>query len=71
MGTSRNPEIRNGLSFQWDISMSAGFSMNKTTWLPVNDNYKTLNLAAQNLALISRVKVFKALAKLKKQDVMI
>ncbi|KAL0125458.1 hypothetical protein PUN28_004518 [Cardiocondyla obscurior] len=33
--------------FQWDNTTSAGFSTNPKTWLPVNENYLTLNLAAQ------------------------
>ncbi|KAM0734205.1 Alpha-glucosidase [Formica fusca] len=33
--------------FQWDNTTSAGFSTNPKTWLPVNKNYVTLNLAAQ------------------------
>lgn len=62
---SRDPERT---PFQWDNSTSAGFSTNRTTWLPVNNNYKTLNLAAQNAVKVSHVKVFKALTKLKKQQ---
>ena len=61
--TSRDPERT---PFQWDNTTSAGFSTNKKTWLPVHENYKTLNLAAQKLASVSHYKVFKALTNLKK-----
>ncbi|XP_043479563.1 maltase 2-like [Leptopilina heterotoma] len=60
---SRDPERT---PFQWDTTTSAGFSTNSKTWLPVHENYKTLNLAAQKLAAISHYKVFKAMAKIKK-----
>lgn len=30
--------------YQWDRSVSSGFSVNSSTWLPVNRNYRTLNL---------------------------
>jgi alpha-glucosidase len=63
---SRDPERT---PFQWDDSTSAGFSTNETTWLPVNENYKTLNLEAQKSKDISHYKVFKSLARLKKQPV--
>uniref|UniRef100_A0A182IW59 alpha-glucosidase n=1 Tax=Anopheles atroparvus TaxID=41427 RepID=A0A182IW59_ANOAO len=53
--------------FQWDDSVSAGFSTNRTTWLPVASNYKTLNYKAQKAAPRSHVKIFKALVRLRKQ----
>ncbi|XP_051160970.1 maltase 2-like [Leptopilina boulardi] len=62
---SRDPERT---PFQWDDTTSAGFSTNQKTWLPVNDNYKTLNLAAQKVESTSHYKVFKALTTLKKKS---
>lgn len=41
---SRDP---NRTPFHWDDSKNAGFSDGNSTWLPVADNYKTLNVAAQ------------------------
>ena len=32
---------------QWDVSTSAGFSSASSTWLPVNPDYRTVNVAAQ------------------------
>ena len=61
---SRDPERT---PFQWDDTTSAGFSTSETTWLPVHENYKTLNLAAQKLAPASHYKVFKAMARIKKK----
>ncbi|XP_076162223.1 alpha-glucosidase [Ptiloglossa arizonensis] len=52
--------------FQWDNTTSAGFSDRILTWLPVHENYKTLNLAAQKEANVSHYKVFEALVTLKK-----
>ena len=60
---SRDPERT---PFQWDNSTSAGFSTNKTTWLPVQDNYKTLNLIMQKHNKTSSYWLFKALAVMKK-----
>lgn len=53
--------------FQWDNTTSAGFSSNKTTWLPVHENYKNLNLANQKIEPISHYKVFKAMTMIKKK----
>ncbi|XP_011690583.1 PREDICTED: maltase 2-like [Wasmannia auropunctata] len=63
---SRDPERT---PYQWDATTSAGFSTNEQTWLPVNGNYKDLNLAAQKDEQVSHYNVFKALTKLKKTPV--
>ncbi|XP_069700379.1 maltase A1-like [Periplaneta americana] len=52
--------------FQWDDTTSAGFSTNASTWLPVNPNYKELNLAAEKSAEKSHYKVYKQLIELRK-----
>jgi glycosidase len=53
---------------QWDNSTSAGFSTNRTTWLPLNENYTTVNVAAQEVADESHLKVYKELLKLRQTD---
>ncbi|XP_047343302.1 maltase 1-like [Vespa velutina] len=63
---SRDPERT---PFQWDNSTSAGFSTSNKTWLPVNNNYKTLNLDIQKNSLISHYKVFKDMIALKKTPI--
>lgn len=60
---SRDPERT---PFQWDDTTNAGFSTSNVTWLPVNSNYKQLNLKAQKKQLISHYNVFKALAAVKR-----
>ncbi|XP_026672580.1 alpha-glucosidase-like isoform X5 [Ceratina calcarata] len=44
LSQTRDPERT---PFQWDNSTAAGFSTNPKTWIKVNENYKTLNLAAE------------------------
>ncbi|XP_015607333.1 alpha-glucosidase [Cephus cinctus] len=63
---SRDPERT---PFQWDDSTSAGFSTNSTTFLPVNTNYRTLNLAAQKAADKSYYKNFQAVMRLRNTTV--
>ncbi|KMQ92371.1 maltase 1 [Lasius niger] len=63
---SRDPERT---PFQWDNSTSAGFSASNRTWLPVNSNYGTLNLAVQRITAVSHYKVFKSLSRLKRRPV--
>ncbi|XP_076681156.1 alpha-glucosidase [Andrena cerasifolii] len=63
---SRDPERT---PFQWDKTISAGFSSTHLTWLPVHSNYKAVNLETQKLAATSHYKVFKALSALKKSAV--
>ncbi|XP_018310363.1 alpha-glucosidase [Mycetomoellerius zeteki] len=55
--------------FQWDNTTSAGFSMNQKTWLPVNKNYVTLNLAAQKEQDNSYNALYKAVSALRKLPV--
>ena len=60
---SRDP---NRTPYQWDSSRNAGFSNASATWLPVADNYKTVNLAAQQQATKSHYKFYKDVAAVKK-----
>nr|CAD7451876.1 unnamed protein product [Timema tahoe] len=55
---SRDPERS---PYQWDNTTSAGFSNNTNTWLPVNSNYLTLNLAEEINANVSHYKVYQNL----------
>nr|CAD7263069.1 unnamed protein product [Timema shepardi] len=55
---SRDPERS---PYQWDNTTSAGFSNNTNTWLPVNSNYLTLNLAEEINAKVSHYKVYQNL----------
>nr|XP_018909322.1 PREDICTED: maltase A3-like [Bemisia tabaci] len=59
---SRDPE-RSPL--QWNSSTSAGFSTNRTTWLPVNPEYYSFNEAAQSGQTKSHLSVYKSLIPLK------
>lgn len=54
---------------QWDNTTNAGFSNATKTWLPVDSNYLTLNVKAQEEANTSHLKLFKQLVTLKKTAV--
>lgn len=54
---------------QWNSQLSAGFSTSNKTWLPLNTNYATLNVAVQNAAPESHLKVYKELMKIRYTDV--
>ncbi|XP_012267100.2 maltase 2-like [Athalia rosae] len=56
--------------FQWDNSTSAGFSSKNETWLPVNENYMSLNLEAQKAAGHSHYRVYQAMMELRKLDIL-
>lgn len=62
---SRDP---NRTPFQWDDSINAGFSTANKTWIPVNDNYQTLNLAAQKSTNISHYKLYQKLTEMRKNS---
>jgi alpha-glucosidase len=55
--------------FPWDDSTNAGFSTATKTWLPVGNNYKTVNVKAQLAADNSHLKIFKRLTTVRKQPV--
>lgn len=58
--------------FQWDDSVNAGFNEGAETWLPVSENYKTVNVAAQNKPnLNSHYNIYKKLRQLRKSDILI
>lgn len=61
---SRDPQRT---PFQWDDTQWAGFSQARP-WLPVNSNYKELNLALQKKAARSTFKFYKQLMELRKEN---
>lgn len=56
---------------QWDATVSSGFSTNTSTWLPVHENYLTLNVAQQKDVEKSHYNYFKRLSSLKLHETMI
>lgn len=61
--TGRDPERT---PMQWDSSPNAGFApASATTWLPVAENYKTRNVAAQSADPVSMLSFYRALAGLR------
>ncbi|KMQ90254.1 maltase 1 [Lasius niger] len=61
---SRDPERT---PFQWDATKNAGFSKANSTWLPVNANYKTLNLLREK-SHESHYKIYKTLAYMHRKE---
>ncbi|CAL1684144.1 unnamed protein product [Lasius platythorax] len=62
---SRDPERT---PFQWDATKNAGFSKANSTWLPVNANYKTLNLLREKSSHESHYKIYKTLAYMHRKE---
>jgi oligo-1,6-glucosidase len=52
---------------QWDTTTNGGFSIGKP-WLPVNGNYKTINVAAQDKNVNSCLNYFRKMQKLRKEN---
>ncbi|KAG4074473.1 hypothetical protein HA402_015762 [Bradysia odoriphaga] len=65
---SRDP---NRTPMQWDGSVSAGFSTNSSTWLPVNNNYATINLERLKTLSRSSYHHYKELSSLRKEETII
>lgn len=55
--------------FPWDDSKNGGFSTADKTWLPVGDNYRSVNVNAQEQDPNSHLKIFRRLTKIRKQPV--
>src|SRR5579884_10520 len=53
---------------QWDDGQDAGFSTAAKTWLPVNPDYKTVNVAAEERNPDSILNYYKALIRLRKEN---
>lgn len=52
---------------QWNDTVSAGFSSSNTTWLLVNENYRTVNVHAQRTANRSHYHHYSELTTLRKE----
>ncbi|CAK1603627.1 unnamed protein product [Parnassius mnemosyne] len=53
--------------YHWNNSTSAGFSTSQSTWLPVAEDYREINLQAQKEAERSHFKVYQSLTRLRKE----
>lgn len=53
---------------QWNNDLNAGFSSGKTPWLPVNPDYETVNVRAEERAPDSILNYYKALIRLRKEN---
>jgi alpha-glucosidase len=53
---------------QWDGSKNGGFSSADKTWLPVNENFKTVNVKAQLGKEKSHLEIHRSLMKLRKNE---
>jgi alpha-glucosidase len=53
---------------QWDASPNAGFSTAAKTWLPVGEDYKSRNVAAQTTDSNSVLNYYKALTRLRREN---
>ncbi len=53
---------------QWNAGTDAGFSTAKSTWLPVNPDYKTLNVASESRNPTSLLNYYKILIRLRKEN---
>lgn len=56
--------------FPWDSSTNAGFSVSTHTWLPVANNYATVNVNAQKMVPFSHLKIFQTLTQLRHTQTM-
>lgn len=52
--------------FQWDDSPQAGFTTGRKTWLPVNVNYKCINVKIERSSPKSHLNVYKRLVQIRR-----
>uniref|UniRef100_T1JA57 alpha-glucosidase n=1 Tax=Strigamia maritima TaxID=126957 RepID=T1JA57_STRMM len=65
---NRDPERT---PMQWDDSAFSGFTEGNSSWLPVNENYKQLNVEKQKTEPRSHLNTYRKTALLKKQQAII
>lgn len=63
---SRDPERT---PFHWNDGKNAGFSTADKTWLPVADNYKTINVMKEETDPKSHLKVYNSLKELRHLEI--
>ncbi|XP_037954003.1 maltase A3-like [Teleopsis dalmanni] len=54
--------------FQWSNEHNAGFSDSSSTWLPVGDNYQTVNVETERDEPLSHLNIYKQLQELRNED---
>jgi alpha-glucosidase len=64
--TVNRDEVRTPM--QWDGTMNAGFSTGEQTWLPVHENYKTINVEKESEEATSLLHTIRALLKVRTQE---
>jgi glycosidase len=52
---------------QWDDTFNAGFSTSDTTWLPMGENYPTVNVKLQKENLVSHLNIYRTLVALRQE----
>ncbi|KAH8355097.1 hypothetical protein KR093_005411 [Drosophila rubida] len=62
---TRDPERT---PFQWTSGSNAGFSMGPTTWLPLADDYQTVNVETESAANHSHLTIYKSLIALRRSS---
>ncbi|XP_030051663.1 LOW QUALITY PROTEIN: amino acid transporter heavy chain SLC3A1 [Microcaecilia unicolor] len=62
---SENPEKT---PMQWDPSQNAGFSQANTTWLPINEDYQTINVKVQQDEHNSTLGLYRELNLLRQEE---
>ena len=64
--TINRDEVRTPM--QWDGTKNAGFSSAQKTWLPVHENYKTINVEVENKDTDSLLNTVRKLLKIRKEE---